>query len=133
MIVIQDQDEIIWGGSDFIEQICQNGFNWRWLKLRSLERVQHSFSNIPHNLLQGSDKVRQKTCRIVIPFIQRQPCGWSLASADPFTDQCCFTEASRSRDKGYARCILQPPVQSLDQARSENNIRPRRGDVKFSG
>ena len=36
MVVIQDEDEIALDDSNFIEQGCQNRFDWRWL--RGLER-----------------------------------------------------------------------------------------------
>ena len=44
VIVIQDEDEMVRDGGDFIEQGCQNRFDWRWL--RGLEHSQHPFSNI---------------------------------------------------------------------------------------
>ena len=58
MVVVQDKDEMVRDGGDFIEQGCQNRFDWRWL--RGLENSQHPFSNIRRNRLQSSDEVSQK-------------------------------------------------------------------------
>ena len=81
MVVVQDKDEIVRDGGDFIEQGCQNRFGgWR---LRGLEQVQHPFSNIRRNRLQRRDEVRQKACGVVIPFVQRQPGNRSLANWQP--------------------------------------------------
>ena len=44
VVVVQDEDEIVRDGGDFIEQGRQNRFGWRWL--RGLEHTQHPFSNI---------------------------------------------------------------------------------------
>ena len=68
MVVVQDKDEMIRDGGDFIEQGCQNRFDWRWL--RGLENSQHPFSNIRRNRLQSRDEVCQKGCGVVIPFVQ---------------------------------------------------------------
>ena len=54
MVVVQDEDEIVRDGGDFIEQGCQNRFDWRWL--RGLEHSQHPCSNIR---LQSSAKPRR--------------------------------------------------------------------------
>ncbi len=51
MIIIQDEDEIVRNGGDFIEQGCQNRFSGRWL--RGLERTQRPCSNICRNRLQS--------------------------------------------------------------------------------
>ena len=71
MVIIQDQDEIVRDGGDFIEQGCQNRFGGRWL--RGLEHSQHPCSNIRRNRLQSRDEVSQKAGGVVIPFVQRQP------------------------------------------------------------
>ena len=68
MVVIQDEDEMVRDGGDFIEQGRQNRFDWRWL--RGLEHTQHPCSNIRRNRLQSSDEVSQKACGVVIPFVQ---------------------------------------------------------------
>ena len=39
VVVVKDEDEIVRDGGDFIEQGCQNRFDWRWL--RGLENTQH--------------------------------------------------------------------------------------------
>ena len=69
MVVVKDEDEMVWDGGDLIEQGRQNRFGWRWL--RGLERSQHPCSNIRRNpfgstqgkRLQSSDEVSQKACR----------------------------------------------------------------------
>ncbi len=68
VVVVKDEDEMVGNGGDFIEQGRQNRFGWRWL--RGLERTQHAYSNGRRNRLQSSDEVRQKECRVVIPFVQ---------------------------------------------------------------
>ena len=107
MVVIQDEDEIVRDGGDFIEQGCQNRFDgWR---LRGLEHIQHPCSHIRRNRLQSSDEVSQKVRGIVIPFVQRQPgdanLGFaSLATGGPFADQRSFTKTSGRRDEGHLAC-----------------------------
>ena len=129
VVVVQDEDEIVRDGGDFIEQGRQNRFGWRWLG--GLEHSQHPFSNIRRNRLQSSDEVSQKACGVVIPFVQRQPGGRSLATGDPFADQRGFAKAGGGRDEG--QLAVQTLVQPLDQAGAEDNFRPRWGDIKFSG
>ena len=98
MVVVQDKDEIVRDGGDFIEQGCQNRFDGR--RLRGLEHTQHPFSNIRRNRLQSSDEVRQKAGGVVIPFVQRQPGDRSLATGNPFADQRGFAKAGGGRDEG---------------------------------
>ena len=117
MVVIQDKDEIVRDGGDFIEQGCQNRFGRRWL--RGLEHTQHPSPNIRLNRLQSSDEVRQKAGGVVIPFVQRQPGDRSFATGDPFADQRGFAKAGGSRDEG--QFTSQTLVQSLDQARTQDN------------
>src|SRR3972149_1513065 len=131
MVVVKDEDEIVRDGGDFIEQGRQNRFGWRWLRLRSVEHTQHPFSNIRRNRLQSSDEISQKACGVVIPFVQRQPGGRSLATGDPFADQRGFTKAGGGRGEG--QFAVQTLVQPLDQAGGGDNFRPRWGDIKFSG
>ena len=71
MIVVQDKDEIVRDGGDFIEQGCQNRFDWRWL--RGLEHANTPSPILRRNRLQSRDEVSQKACGVVIPFVQRQP------------------------------------------------------------
>ena len=78
VVVVEDEDEIVRDGGDFIEQGRQDRFGRRWL--RGLEHTQHPFSNIRRNRLQSSDEVSQKACGVVIPFVQRQPGGLTLGA-----------------------------------------------------
>ena len=117
------------GGGQVIEQGRHNRFGWRWLA--GLEHTQHLFSNRRGNRLHGSNEVGQKASRVAIPFVQRQPGDRSLATGDPFADQRCFTKVGGGRDEG--KFAAQTLVQPLDQAGAEDNFRPRRRDIKFSG
>ena len=81
VVVVQDEDEMVWDGGDFIEQGRQNRFGWRWL--RGLEHTQHPCSNSRRNRLQSSDEVGQKAGGVVIPFVQRQPGDRSRAIRRP--------------------------------------------------
>ena len=49
VVVVKDEDEMVWDGGNLIEQGRQNRFGWRWL--RGLEYTQHPFSNIRRNRL----------------------------------------------------------------------------------
>ena len=71
VVVVKDKSKTLRDGGDFIEQGRQNRFAWRWL--RRLDHAQHPFSDIRRNRLQSGDEVSQKTCGVVIPFVQRQP------------------------------------------------------------
>ena len=69
VVIIQDQDEMVRDGGDFIEQGCQDRFDGR--RLRGLERMPTPLLQyFACNRLQSRDKVRQKAGGIVIPFIQ---------------------------------------------------------------
>ena len=127
MVIVQDEDEMVRDGGDFIEQGCQNRFDWR--RLRGLEHSQHPCSNIRCNRLQSRDEVSQKAGGVVIPFVQRQPGDRSLATGNPFADQRGFAKPGGGRDEG--QFAVQALVQPLDQAGAEDNFRPRRGDIKF--
>ncbi len=130
-------------GGDFIEQGRKNRFSWWWL--RGLKNTQHSFSNIRHNpfdfappagtsqgkRLQSSNKISQKACEVVIPFIQRQPGDRLPATGDPFADQRGFTKTGGGGDEGQLAARREAIVQLLDQTRAEDNFSPRWGDVKF--
>src|SRR3712207_1552557 len=130
VVVVKDENEIVLDGGDFIEQGRQNCFGWWWL--RGLERTQHPFSNVWGNgRLQSSDEVSQKACGVAIPFVQRKPGGWPLATGEPFAQQRGFTKACRGRDE--AQFAMQILVQLLDQEGPEDNFGLRWGDVEFSG
>ena len=120
---------MIRNGGDFIEQGCQNRFGWRWL--RRLEHSQHPFSNLRRNCLQSRDEVSQKTCGVVIPFVQRQPGDRLPATGNPFADQRGFAKPGGGRDEGQFAVRRETLVQPLDQAGAEDNFRPRWGDIKF--
>src|SRR3989304_223639 len=152
VVVVEDENEIVRDGGDFIERGRQNRFDW-W-RLRGLEPPQPPCSNIRRNpfvsahlcprprcrqgkRLQSSDEGSQKACGIGIPFVQRKPGGRSLATGNPFTDQRGLPKTSRRRDEGKfaskTLVLAQTLVQPLDQAGAEDNLRPRWGDIKFSG
>src|SRR5256885_13367603 len=132
VVVVKDEDERVFYGSNVIEQGRQNRYGWRWL--RRLERTQHAFSNSRRNRLQSSDEVRQKACGVVLPFVQRQPGGTgprSLDSLDPFTDQRGFPKASGGSDEG--QFAVQTRVEPLDQAGAADNFRPKPREIQFRG
>ncbi len=129
VVVVKDEDEMIFYGGQVIEQGRQHRFGWRWL--RGVEHPQHPFSNRGRNRLQRSDEVRQKAGGIVLPFVQRQPGCRSLAPEDPFTDQCSFPKASGGREED--QLAVQTLVQPLEQAGAEDHVRPKRRDIQFRG
>ena len=96
MVIVQDEDEIVRGGSNFIEQNRQNGFSWRWL--RRLQHTQHPFSKMWRNRLQSHNEVSQKASGVAIRFVQRQPGGGSFVGGEPCTDQRGFAKTSRGSD-----------------------------------
>ena len=98
VIVIEDENEIVLDGGDFVEQGSQNRFGWWWL--RGLERTQHAFSNVRGNRLKSGDEVSQKAGGVVISFVQRKPGCLSLATGYPFAEQRGFTEAGWGGDEG---------------------------------
>src|ERR671915_1319014 len=129
VVVIEDENEIVREGGDFIEQGRQNRFGWWWL--RGLEYTQHSFSNVRDNRLQSSDEVSQKACGVVIPFVQRKPGGRPLAPGEPFAEERGFTKSGGGRDEG--QFAVQTLVKTLDQAGAEDDSRLRWGGIEFSG
>ena len=54
VVVVEDEDEMVRDGGDFIEQGGQNRFGWRWL--RGLEHTQHPCANLS---AQSSAKQRR--------------------------------------------------------------------------
>ncbi len=129
MVIIQDEDEIVRDGGNFIEQGCQQSIRWaaaEGIGAQPTPLLQY----FGCNRLQSSDEVSQKAGGVVIPFVQRQPGDRSLATGDPFADQRGFAKAGGGRDEGqFASC--RALVQPLDQAGAEDNFRPRWGNIKF--
>jgi hypothetical protein len=88
-----------------------------------VEHIQHLFSNIHRypvdaalgKCLQSSDQVNEKTSRVVIPFIQRQPRSRSLATHHPLADQRGFAKAGGCRDEAQFVAREETLVQPLDQ------------------
>ena len=120
---------------ELIEQVCQQQFDGRRLRLCRVENTQYPFSNLRRNRLQSRDEICQKACGVVIPFVQRQPGDRSLATGGPFADQAGFTKAGGGRDKGQLASktlvLAQTLVQPLDQAGAEDGFRPRGGILSF--
>src|SRR5262245_54351106 len=81
VVIVEDEDEMVFYGGDVIEQGRQKHFNW-W-ELRGLERTQHPCSNIGRNCPHSRDEVYQKACGVVLPLVKRQPGHRSLATGDP--------------------------------------------------
>jgi hypothetical protein len=129
VVVVEDENEIVRDGVDLIEQGRQNRFGRRWMGRP--EHPQHPFSDIRRNGPQRGDEVSQKACGVAVRFVQRQPGGRPTATGEPFTEERGFAEAGGGRDEG--QFAVQALVQSLDQARSEDDSRPRRGEIEFGG
>jgi hypothetical protein len=98
VVVVEDDNEIVRDGVNFVEQGCQDSFGRRWLG--GLERAQHPFSDIRRDRPQGGDEVSQKARGVVIPFVQRQPGGRPTATGEPFTEERGFAEAGGGGDEG---------------------------------
>jgi hypothetical protein len=91
MVVVEDEHNIVREGGELVDQRRQDRFGRRWL--RGLKHTQQAPADSRRDRLQRGDEVRQKAREVVIPFVQRQPGGWSLAVCDPRTDQCGFAKA----------------------------------------
>ena len=129
VVVVQDEDEIVRDCDDLVEQGRQDRFGRR--RPRGLERTQHPFSDVRGNRLKSGDYVRQKARGVAIPFVQRQPGGRSLATGEPVAEERGLTEAGGGGDEG--QFAVQTLVEALDQVGAEDGLRPRWGDIKFSG
>lgn len=72
VIVVEDENNPIGGGSNLVDQRGQDGLGRRWLRLRSVKQAQYSFPDVAGrflpvlNYLQGSDEIGQKARQIVI-------------------------------------------------------------------
>ena len=55
------------------------------------------------------------------------------ATSDPFADQRGLAKAGGGRDEGQLSSRGETFIQSLNQARTENNFSPVRGNIKFRG
>ncbi len=69
VVIIQNKEEIIREGGDFIEQTGQNQFRRR--RLGGLEGGQRARANRRRNGLYRRYQISQKAGEIIIPFIQR--------------------------------------------------------------
>src|SRR5919107_3728441 len=128
VVVVEDENEIVFDGGDLVEQGRQDRFCWRWLG--GPEHAQHPFSDILRDRLHSSDEVRKKARRVVIPSVQGQPGGWPVVTGEPFAEKRGLAEACRSRDEG--KFALQTLVEKLDQVGTEDDSGLRWGDVELS-
>jgi hypothetical protein len=129
VVVVEDEDEIVRGGGDFVEQGRQDRLGRR--RLRGLERTQHPFPDIRRDRLQSGDEVSQEACGVVISLIKRQPGGRLRAAGEPFAEERGFAEACGGGDEGQP--AVQTLVEVLDQAGAEDDSGPRWGSIEFSG
>ncbi len=127
MVVIKNKDNSTWNRGDLVDYRGQDCLSPR--RLRGLKRTQHPFSNIRRYRLQSSDEVSQKAYGVVIPIVQRQPGGWTLATGDPFADQSGLAKARRGRDE--SQFSVQTSVQMLDQTLAVLEFWPGVRDKKF--
>ena len=81
--------------------------------------------------LQSSDEVRQKECRVALPFVQRQPGHLPVATSHPCADQRGFPKAGGGSDE--RQLVVQPLVEPLDQARAADHVRPKPRNIQFRG
>ena len=104
-----------------------------------MEHTQHPFSNIRRNpfdsaqgkRLQSSDEVSQKACRVVIPFVQREPGHRPLVTGNPFADQRGFAKAGRGGDEGEFVTKLKTLIEPFDQVGAWDQVRPQWRDIQF--
>src|SRR5579884_494967 len=129
VVVVKDEDELVFDGGQVIEQGRQNRFGWRWL--RRLEESQDPFSNRRRKRLKSRDEVRQKAGGVVLPFVQRQPGCRSSATGKPFANERGFPKAGRSRDKG--QFAVQSLVEPLEQAGAADHVGPKPRQIQFRG
>ena len=129
VVVVEDEDEIVRDGGDFVEQGRQDRFGRRGP--RGSEDPQHAFSDIRRDRPQSSDEVSQKARGLVVPFVQRQPGGRSPAAGDPFAEERGLAEAGRGGDEDQS--VVRTLVQPLDQAGAQDGSRLVRWDIELSG
>ena len=70
-VVIVKHEHDIAQRDEIIQQGRQQHVHGR--RLRGLKRPQRDFSNLWRNRLQGRDEINEKTRRVIIAFVQRQP------------------------------------------------------------
>ncbi len=80
----------------------------------------YSLPDIYRNRLLTGDEVSEKTHKVVVPFIMRQPGYWTLVIGDLPTDQCGFSKAGWCRNEG--KLGLYSFVQLLNQTRPKDNF-----------
>ena len=128
VVVVEDEDEIVRNGGDFVEQGRQDRLGRRWLGRP--EHPQNPFTNLRHDRPQRGDEVSQKASEVVIPLLKRKPGGLPLVPADPFAYERGFTEACWGADEGQS--AVQTLVKTPDQALAKDDSRLRWGNVEFS-
>src|SRR5215472_11981048 len=127
VVIVQDQDKRVREGGQVIEEGGEQRFERWWL--RGLEHRQDPGSNRRANGLQGSNEVGQKAAGVVVPLVQRQPCGWTRTSCQPLADQGGFTKAGRGR--GEREGARQALLESLNKVDTGHQLRPRTGLVQL--
>ena len=127
VVVVQHENERVREGGDVIEQGRQDRVDGRWL--RRLQHTQGTLSNRRRNGLQRSDEVQEKAGGIAVPVIQRQPGNGPVARSGPGAEKRGFAKTGRGRDQG--QFAVQPRLQTLDEARAQDHVRPQWRDVQF--
>src|SRR5690349_14740205 len=128
VVVVQDEDEWVGdAGGDIVEHGGENRLGRR--RLRGLERAHHPFAKSGRDGLQRGDEVRQKAGGVVVPRVQRQPCGWTGTPCQPLADQGGFPKAGRGR--GEREGARQALLESLNKVDTGHQLRPRTGLVQL--
>ena len=141
VIIVEDEDELIGDGGQFVEQRRQQ-------RHRSAAPAKHcnmlnTFS--PHFgaiVCTAATKYSRKRARSLSPSSSDNhatltpdplPGRGRGEGRNPFADQRGLAKAGRRRDERQFRPALQTFIQPFDQARTGDSVRPRWRDIQFGG
>jgi hypothetical protein len=75
---------------------------------------------VPTSSLGTPEEVSHKACGVVIPFVQRQPGGRSLATGYPSAEERDFAKAGGGGDEDQS--VEQTLVEAFDQAGAQDDL-----------
>ena len=127
VIVVQDEQRLIWLGGQFIDQGRHQALERRRCG-RAEERGYPSADPRPGPVQRGH-RVAPEPGRVVITHVQRQPRGRELAVPGPVRQQDRLAVPGRPADQDQPAC--QSRIEPFGQPRPRHQARLRRGHVQL--
>ena len=98
MIVVKDEHQWRRKRRQLVEKKGKDRFR-RW-RLGCAQQLLHTAAKLRLLGLQGGNQIGEKTGRVVVVVIQRQPGDWVIGLGDPLANEGRFAKAGRCGDQG---------------------------------